>query len=1198
MSVSKLPFILIFLSLLCQIFIIFASHIPATTNPLPDSIAISCGSSGSLAALDGRFWMGDSGVESTLSLQINGKSSNSRAIHQLASFDPVPCRTARASHNTFSYIFRVKPGQKFIRLHFYQDSYKGFKRSEALFTVKAGPYTLLSNFSTVLAADVLGEKHIIKEYCVNIDDGWALTITFLPAQGKKKSDNFYAFVNGIEVVSMPTGHYFTPEGELGALVVGKKYRFFVDNSTALELVQRLNIGGTSILPAQDSHLFRRWDEDSNYLLERGQGALPVNTLTTVRYADMLTYVAPVKVYQTSRMMLADTKLSASTLKWKLSVHLGFRYLIRLHFSKFDQQTMESPNKNFSVLINNQIAEDNVNIIQWGGVSGVAVYRDYIVMMEGDKMEEKSYLTILYQPKFESTAEQFHSTLIALEVFKQSNPDNNLAGKWPVPELQHSNSTPKQKKSKSSYRINLISAILTAILALMNVAVYNLKRISDSSSRRVMGSSLVEDRCRKFSIEEIRLATNSFDPQFQIGSGGYGRVYKGNINNGATVVAIKRLKTESRQGETEFQTEIMMLSKLRHVNLVSLIGYCNDGQERILVYQYISQGTLADQLYKANGIGRSNLPLSWELRLKVSIGAACGLYHLHSQHGIIHRDVKSTNILLDENWVAKISDFGLSKMGPPNDSFTHISTNVKGTFGYLDPEYFLTRKLTRKSDVYAFGVVLFEVLSGRPPVNIRLDEEQHSLAGWARYCIRDGRVDRLIDPNLMEQISPACLKVFVGIAGRCLHIQPQGRPSIADVVVGLELALLLQHTKDPIEQEEEDENSGRSYSDHSDGVVCMDDISFPTGESYRISSEDDPSSSTTNGGSDQKSRKKKARDNGLNNDYTRWWWDPFGILPRTTSKSKQRSEVIHQFSLQEIQRATNNFHKNLMIGYGGLDSVYKGCLDGGKRNVAIRRSRATESRVSMAHELQTKKDTQMTSSPAQDYALSLIGYCETESDMILVYEHMENGTLYDHLHDALKDPLPWKRRLQICIGAARSLEYLHFTLKQTMLHLNLTSTNIWLNENWTPKISGWGLSKITGNNQVPSVIKSNWGILDSNYIHGEHLTAMSCVYSFGVILFEVLFAEKESDRWLNEDHVTLAQWIKTCTRTNLPGCIDPFLVGRTAPDSLKIFVETAGRCLKDSGIDRPSMTDVVARLEDALQLQEATEATQGIQPRRS
>ncbi|KAG6408145.1 hypothetical protein SASPL_131148 [Salvia splendens] len=407
--------------------------------------------------------------------------------------------------------------------------------------------------------------------------------------------------------------------------------------------------------------------------------------------------------------------------------------IRIHFSK-------RTNRDFSVLINNQIAENNANSINWGGVSGVAVYRDYIVMIQGDNMEGKCYITITFQPKFESRDEQFHATLIALEVFKLSNPDNNLAGAGLIPELQHSNSTPESKKSKPSYHTNLISTVLIAKLALLNVAVYTLIKFSDSSSRRNMGSSLVEDQCRQFSIAEIRLATNSFDTKFQIGSGGYGRVYKGSIDSGATVVAIKRLKTDTWQGETEFQTEIKMLSKLRHVHLVLLIGYCNDGEERILVYKYITKGTLADHIYKANTHGRANPPLPWELRLKVSIGAARGLCYLHSRHRIIHRDIKSSNILLDDNWVAKISDFGLSKMGPSNDSCSHLTTNVKGTYGYLDPQFLLTRKLTKNADVYSFGVVLFEVLPGRPTVNKRHHEEQHSLAGWVLHCIREGKVD--------------------------------------------------------------------------------------------------------------------------------------------------------------------------------------------------------------------------------------------------------------------------------------------------------------------------------------------------------------------------------------------------------------------------------------------------------------------------
>ncbi|KAL8471802.1 hypothetical protein ACS0TY_029144 [Phlomoides rotata] len=1026
---------LITLCLFGHFHIIPASNNPATYSPPPDNIVISCGSSASSRMMDGRVWTGDSGSRSSLPLQIIGKSSNSRAIHQLYSPDSLLYNTARASSHEFSYVFHVKPGQIFIRLHFFQDSYKGFKGSKALFTVKVGPYTLLSNFSTSPASDDLSAKQIIKEYCVNVDEGKTLTITFSPAQRNRKSDDFFAFVNGIEVVSMPTGLYFSRDGEAGALVVGRKHRFYIDNSTALELVQRLNVGGAPISPVEDSSLFRRWDEDSDYLLETG--ALPVNSLTT--------------------------------------------------------------------------------------------------------------------------------------------------------------------KANLSYSMNTIAAVLTALLAILNVAVYHIARVVDSNAQRNKKPSSTESLCRQFSIDEIQRSTNNFDPQLNIGSGGYGRVYKGRIDYGATVVAIKRMKPECRHGDSQFGTEIEMLTKVRHVHLVSLIGYCNDGQERVLIYQYMTRGTLSDHLYKMSRHGKSNPPLSWELRLKISIGAARGLYYLHSRHRIIHRDVKSSNILLDENWVAKISDFGLSKMGPANDSFTHISTNVKGTFGYLDPEYYLTRMLTRKSDVYSFGVVLFEVISGRPAVNTRLDEEQHSLAGWARYCIREAKVDRLVDHNLKGKISPASLKVFVGIAGRCLQTQPKGRPTMADVVMALELALQLQQTKDPTEQVEEEENVERTESSQSDGVISMDDISLPKGESDRIISEYNPSSSTRNRGSDQKNGKTKAKENGSSNtSTTRWWWDPLRIFPRTTSKSKASQQLlqvqIHQFSLQEIHSATNNFHDSLIIRYGGQDSVYKGCIDGGKKFVAIRRLRATESRLSMVHELQSKKEIQMKFSPTQDHVASLLGYCETESEMILVYSYMVNGTLYDHLHEASKDPLPWKRRLQICIGAARGLIYVHSTIKQTVLHRELKSTNIWLDEHWNPKISEWGLTTKRGNNQVPTIVRSNGAYLDSEYIWGDQITEKSYVYSFGLVLFEVLFADKESDRWLEEDQVILVQWIKSCMKSNLSGYIDPFLVGRTSPDSLKIFIETAGRCLLDYGNDRPSMINIVTRLEEALKQQDATEGNKGIQLR--
>lgn len=305
----------------------------------------------------------------------------------------------------------------------------------------------------------------------------------------------------------------------------------------------------------------------------------------------------------------------------------------------------------------------------------------------------------------------------------------------------------------------------------------------------------EQLSRKLSLAKIRSTTQDFDDGVVIGLGGFGKVYKGYIDHGASSipVAIKRLDTTSNQGAPEFLAEVNMLSKLRHRNLVSLIGYCNDSEEMILVYEYLSRGTLDFHLHKAD------IPLTWMQRLKISIGAAHGLEYLHTglgtQHGVIHRDVKSSNILLDENWEAKISDFGLSKIGPINQPASYVNTNVRGTFGYIDPDYFLTGRLTRKSDVFAFGVVLFELLSGRCAVDMDLDEEQCSLSRWAQLCVKERKLDQIVASNIKGQISSKCLKEFVQIAYRCLHSRAKERPTMAEVVVSLQISHALQEKFD-------------------------------------------------------------------------------------------------------------------------------------------------------------------------------------------------------------------------------------------------------------------------------------------------------------------------------------------------------------------------------------------------------------------
>ncbi|KAM7506865.1 hypothetical protein LguiA_017318 [Lonicera macranthoides] len=340
-----------------------------------------------------------------------------------------------------------------------------------------------------------------------------------------------------------------------------------------------------------------------------------------------------------------------------------------------------------------------------------------------------------------------------------------------------------RKTRRLLKLGLILGGGIAALSILSYMVF--QRWQKASLTHT--KSFLPSHIRRFSLAEIKSGTNNFDNNLVIGVGGFGNVYKGCIDNGATTVAIKRLNVSSHQGIREFETEIEMLSKLQHLHLVSLIGCCEDNGEMVLVYDYMANGTLRAHLCNPNN------PLSWKHRLQICIGSARGLQYLHtsSKHKIIHRDVKSTNILLDERWVAKVSDFGLSKMGPTGLSHTHVSTVVKGTFGYLDPEYYQLQRLTDKSDVYSFGVVLFEVLSGKPAIIEDIPEEPVNLAEWARRCYKTGTIDEIIDLHVREEIASKCLKKFVDVAYSCIQEKGINRPSMSDVVLSLELALQLQ-----------------------------------------------------------------------------------------------------------------------------------------------------------------------------------------------------------------------------------------------------------------------------------------------------------------------------------------------------------------------------------------------------------------------
>ncbi|KAI3466351.1 hypothetical protein Pfo_023014 [Paulownia fortunei] len=281
----------------------------------------------------------------------------------------------------------------------------------------------------------------------------------------------------------------------------------------------------------------------------------------------------------------------------------------------------------------------------------------------------------------------------------------------------------------------------------------------------------------YSYKELRIATNDFSPVNKIGEGGFGSVFKGKLRNGQ-MAGIKVLSSESRQGVREFLTEIQVISDTKHENLVKLYGCCVEGNHRILVYNYLENNSLAETLI---GVGHSSIHFSWQTRAKICIGVARGLAYLHEEvrPHIIHRDIKASNILLDEDLNPKISDFGLAKLMPPN--ITHVSTRVAGTIGYLAPEYAIRGQLTRKADIYSFGVLLIEIVSGRCNTNTRLPiDEQYILERtWKLYERKE--LVALVDTSLNGDFDAEQACTFLKIGLLCTQDSPKLRPSMSTVV---------------------------------------------------------------------------------------------------------------------------------------------------------------------------------------------------------------------------------------------------------------------------------------------------------------------------------------------------------------------------------------------------------------------------------
>ncbi|KAK2966569.1 hypothetical protein RJ640_009341 [Escallonia rubra] len=658
----------------------------------------------------------------------------------------------------------------------------------------------------------------------------------------------------------------------------------------------------------------------------------------------------------------------------------------------------------------------------------------------------------------------------------------------------------------------------------------------------------EQVCRHFGLAEIRLATQDFADALILGRGGFGYVYQGQIDNGASTVAIKRLNSMSKQGAVEFRTEIELLSAFRHCHLVSLIGYCDESDEMILVYEYMSNGTLYDQLHKVGKNGNS--PLSWVQRLQICMGSARGLDYLHTgtgiQHRVIHRDVKSSNILLDENWAAKVSDFGLSKIGPANQSCSYVSTDVKGTYGYLDPEYFSTCRLTSKTDVYAFGVVLFEVLAGRPAVDSRLAEEQHSLAAWARRCVKEGKIDRIMDPSLRdEQVCPKSLKKFVKIADQCLRRNQEERPTMAQVVVCLQFALKLQEIWGSALVEGETLQARVTTGE--DGCEKLSVVN-----------------SKESGGEVQNDIHQKKQEDGQ------------------MQLRAARPGTGMAINAKRLRQEGFQGHKEwLMLLVALLLAVSS--LNGLGNNV---------------EPLELQAEINYLGQLSHPNLVKLVGYCLEDEHRLLVYEFTPRCKVDNHLFrreffllgagSSYFQPLSWNLRMRVALGAAKGLAYLHSPEAKVICMFK--SSNILIDSDYNAKLSGFELAKDRSDDRESDVLPQLMGTYDyaaPEYLATGHLTARSDVYSFGVVLLEMLTGRRAVDTNRPQGEHNLVMWAKPCltSKRKIFKVMDARIEGQYSLVGAVKAATIAVKCLSTEPKLRPSMVEVVEALEQLQDLKD-------------
>ena len=792
----------------------------ASAYTLPSKHFINCGSSSNVT-VDHRNFVGD----------VNSPSScfSVRPSDVLKDGDPENgtsplYHTARIFRNKSFYEFQITvKGTYVVRFHFYPFLTPTTNLTDAAFDVGITGNSLLSNFRS---KNSRSNSPVIKEFAIPVEVG-NFIINFTPQKSS------FAFVNAIEAFLAPEN--FIPNESNHVTPAGSEGNYRGLQSQILRIIYRINVGGPTITPNNDT-LWRSWTPDDDYLSHHvsAKNSGVYNNTPNYNLSKATNYSAPDIVYKTAKEVNVSYIFpSFSHVTWGFRVNRKSTYFVRAHFCDIISQGRDEHDNGFKFFINDRFSEI-IDSFKETSQLATPFYKDYVVDSDYSGVISISLAILEYSPSSRALpgangheGRPFRKGLYTrVSIYNQIAFLNGLEIMELITNREYAGSLilPAPRKLKKTVIFVIAGSSVLGVLAFLliltgmilkcrkansaesgelSVFLYGGRRYSWTTGRTAETSSLSSlNLGLKIPLSEILDATHRFDEKLMIGEGGFGKVYRGTLRESGKEVAIKRSQPGQSQGLPEFQTEITALTKIRHRNVVSLIGYCDERREMILVYQFMENGTLKDLLYDSDSgeedlstsSPRSQLQLSWEQRLEICIASAMGLDYLHRDAGIIHRDIKSKNILLDENYVAKVTDFGISKSGYADQNQTHISTDVKGSFGYLDPEYFRCMQLTDKSDVYSFGVVLLEVLCARPAIKTSVPVEEMNLAEWGISWQKKGELDKIVDPFLVGKINPNSLRKFGETAEKCLRECGADRPTMHQVVWDLQYALDLQQAK--------------------------------------------------------------------------------------------------------------------------------------------------------------------------------------------------------------------------------------------------------------------------------------------------------------------------------------------------------------------------------------------------------------------